>query len=102
MSVIKDTAYTEHDVYNRERSSMDVRIEPALMKDRFHMTAVYAVTPLGEGRCRREFSGEVKISVPLLGGRIEKMMIEQLNDAYEVAARVTRQWVAKRKSQAAT
>ena len=33
-SVIKETGYTEHDIYYKDHSSMDVRIEPAMMKDR--------------------------------------------------------------------
>jgi hypothetical protein len=99
-SVIKDTAYTEHDTYHKDRSEMEVRIEPALMKDRFHMGGSYIVTPIGEARCRREFRGEVRISVPLIGGKIEKLMVDQLRDAYEVAARVTRDFIARRKTQA--
>jgi len=97
-SVIRDTSYVEHDTYHKDRSSMDVRIEPLLLKDRFHMSAVYSVTPLSEGRCRREFKGEVRISVPLLGGRLEKMMVDQLRDAYDTAARVTREFIGKKKT----
>jgi hypothetical protein len=97
-SVIKDTGYTEYDVYYRERSLIEIRIEPTLMKDRFQMHGTYSVTPLGEGRCRREFKGEVRISVPLLGGKIEKLMIEQLKESYDVAARVTEGWIQKKKA----
>ena len=100
-AAIKSTAYTEHDLYHKDRSAMDVRIEPALMAERFQMSGVYAVTPLPDGRCRREFRGEVKIAVPLLGGKIEKMMIDQLRDAYETTARVTREWVQRSKAPAA-
>ena len=39
---------------------MDVKIDPAVMRDRFQLSGVFAVTPLGPGRCRREFSGEIK------------------------------------------
>lgn len=96
-SVIKDLSYTEHDVYHKDRSSMDVEIEPIMAKDRFKMSGVFAVTPLGEGRCRREFRGEVKISVPLLGGKLEKMMVDQMRDAYDQAARVTREFIASKR-----
>ncbi len=98
-SVIKDTGYTEYNVLDKATSKMSVRIEPALMKERFQMSCSFAVTPLGPGRCRREFSGEVKISVPLLGGKIEKLMIEQLREAYDTAAQVTREWIGKNKAQ---
>jgi hypothetical protein len=97
-SVIKDTGYTEYDVMNKSTSTMDVRIEPALMKDRFQMNSTFKVTPLGTGRCRREFAGEIRISVPLIGGKIEKLMVEQLREAYDSAAQVTREWISKKKA----
>ncbi|MCS6915842.1 MAG: DUF2505 domain-containing protein [Myxococcales bacterium] len=97
-SVIKSTAYTEHNLFYRDRSVMDVRIEPAVMAERFHLSGVFAVTPLPEGRCRREFRGELRIAVPLLGPRIEKLMVEQIREAYETAARLTHQWVKRHKA----
>ena len=98
-SVIKDTGYTEYDVLDKASSKMSVRIEPMLMKERFQMTSTFTVTALGPGRCRREFAGDIKISVPLLGGKIEKLMIEQLREAYDTAAQVTREWLSKKKAQ---
>src|SRR5204863_7686090 len=97
-SVIKDMSYTEHNVFHRDRSSMDVVIEPALMKNKFDFKGVYAVTPLGPGRCRRVFEGDVKIAVMIIGGQIEKFMIERLRASYEIATDVTRKWIAKRKA----
>ena len=41
-SVIGDLSYTEKDVFDRARSSMQVAVEPALMKDRFDMRGVIA------------------------------------------------------------
>ena len=97
-SVVPDTSYTEHDVYHRDRSSMDVVIEPAAGKSKFDMRAVYSVTPLGPGRCRRTFEGDVKVSVMILGGQIEKFMVERLRASYEVATNVTRRWIEKKKA----
>ena len=77
---------------------MNVQIEPAVMRDRFQLAGVFAVTPLGPGRCRREFSGELKVSIPLLGGKIEKFMVDQIRDGYDQAARITRDYLAKQKS----
>ena len=98
-SVVKETGYTEIDVFHKADSKMDVKIDPAVMRDRFQLSGVFAVTPLGPGRCRREFSGEIKVSVPLLGGKIEKFMIDQIRDGYDQAARITRDYLAKQKSQ---
>jgi hypothetical protein len=99
-SVVKSTGYTEHDELVWATNIMDVRIETQMFKDRFKMDGKYIVTPLDEGkRCRREFRGEVKVTMPLIGGRVEKYMMEQLRDSYDVAARVTRKWIEQQRKQ---
>jgi len=95
--VISDQTYVERNRFDRARSQMEVVIEPAMLKNKFDMRAIYAVTPLDGGRCRRSFDGDVKVSIMLLGGQIEKYMVEQLKTSYEVATRVTRDWIAKKK-----
>jgi hypothetical protein len=98
-SIIKSTGYTEIDDLDWSRNVMKVKIETAMFKDKFSMSGDYAVLPLDGGkRCRREFRGEVKVSVPLVGGKIEKYMMEQIRDSYDVAARCTRRWIEKFKA----
>ena len=101
-SVVKSTGYTEIDDMEWGTNKMRIKIETAMFKDRFTMHGDYLVTPLDGGkRCRREFKGEVKVSMPLIGGRIEKFMMEQLRDSYDIAARVTRRWIEKQSTQTA-
>ena len=98
-SMVKDTGYTEIDTLDWSRGVMRIVIETAMFKDRFDMKGDYIVTPLADGkRCRREFKGEVKVSMALIGGKIERFMHEQMKGAYETAARVTRRWIEKQKS----
>lgn len=98
-SVVKSAGYTEIDDMDWGSNKMTIKIETGMFKDRFNMYGDYLVTPLDGGkRCRREFKGEVKVSMPLIGGRIEKFMMEQLRDSYDIAARVTRRWIEKQKS----
>jgi hypothetical protein len=99
-SVIGDLSYTEIDTFDRARSSMQVVIEPALMKDRFDMRGVYSVAPLGPGRCRRTFEGDAKVSMALIGGKIEKYMVDEIRASYDVATRITRNWIERRKQSA--
>jgi len=98
-SMIKSTGYTEYDDMEWGTNKMHIRIDTAMFKDRFKMEGDYIVTALDGGkRCRREFKGEVKVSVPLIGGKVEKFMMEQLRDSYDIAARVTRRWIEKAKT----
>lgn len=98
-SMVKSAGYTETDDLDWGSQVMHIKIEPDMFKDRFHMGGQYVVTPLDGGqRCRREFKGEVKVSIPLIGGRVERFTMEQLRDSYEQAARVTRRWIDREKS----
>jgi hypothetical protein len=97
-SLIKgDLGYIEHNVYHKGQDSMDVRIEPTLMKDRFKMDGVFRVVPVRPGRIRREFVGQLSVSVPLLGGQIEKLVMGDVTKSYDEAARVTQRWIARKK-----
>ena len=91
-----DLGYIEHNVFHKGRDAMDVRIEPTLMKDRFKMEGVFRVVTLRPGRIRREFAGTLEVSVPLLGGQIEKLVMADVQKSYEAAAKVTARWVAAR------
>jgi hypothetical protein len=84
-----DLGYIEHNVYHKGQNVMDVRIEPTLMKDRFKMSAVFRVVPLGSARVRREFVGSIDVSVPLLGGQIEKLVMADVRKSYDQAAVTT-------------
>jgi hypothetical protein len=97
-AVIKDTGYTEHDTFDRDKSAMEIRIEPAMLKNKFDFRGTYSVHPAGEGRCRRVFEGDVKVSVMILGGQIEKYMIDQLKSNYEAAYHITKKWIDQKKA----
>lgn len=99
-SIVSDMSYTEKNVYRKERSEMEVVVEPALMKDKFDLRAVYSVKPLGDKKVRRTFEGDVNIKIMLIGGKMEKYMVDELRESYETAARVTRKWIEKRKAAA--
>src|SRR5678816_895593 len=74
-SMVKSTGYTEIDDLDWATNVMKVKIITAMFKDKFDMHGDYSVQPLGDGkRVRREFRGEVKVSMALIGGKIEKYM----------------------------
>lgn len=96
-SLVPSLGYTEHDTLSWSKNSMRIVIEPASMKEKFQTAGDYIVTPIGEKRCKREFRGDVKVSIPLIGGKMEKFTVEQMKESYEVAARITREWIQKAK-----
>lgn len=91
-------SYTEIDTLDWATNTMQVVIEMESMKDRFSMQGLYKVIPLdGGSRVRRDFTGDIKVDIPIIGGKIEKTVLEQTRDGYETAAHTTRRWIAKLK-----
>ena len=97
-SVVSDISYTERDAYFRDRSEMEVIIEPAMMKNKFDFRSVYSVKPLSAGKCRRVFEGDCKVSILIIGGQVEKFMVDEMRKSYDTAAVVTREFIARRKA----
>ena len=95
--LIPDMGYTEYDTLVRSTNTMKIRIELASMKEKIKTHGDYIVTPLGDARCRREFRGEVNVAIAFIGGKAEKFVVEQMKESYEVATRITRDWLASHK-----
>lgn len=47
------------------------------------------------GGCERVIEGEIKVAIPLVGGAIEKVVLDQLEKSYDRAADVLRDWLAR-------
>jgi hypothetical protein len=90
--------YHEHGVFKKPLGPLEVDITTPALGDRFRMRATYKVTEVGPGRCRREFVGECTVRVPLVGGTAEKAILFQVRETYDNAAKVHREWIAKRAS----
>jgi hypothetical protein len=90
-----DLGYTEISTYYKGKNYIDVRVEPTLMKERTKIKGTYTVKPIGERRLSRTFEGDVAVDIPLVGRRVEAVVLDDLRRSYEVAALVTAEWLAR-------
>lgn len=60
-----------------------------VIPDKVSCTGTSRVVATDEG-CERIIEGEIKVSVPFVGGAIEKVVLEQLERSYDRAAEVIR------------
>lgn len=90
-----DLGYTETSTYYKGKNYMDVGIEPSLMREKTKIGGKYTITPLAPGKVRRVFEGDIKVAIPLVGGRVESVIIDDMTKSYDVAASVTREWLKK-------
>ena len=90
--------YVEFGRFKKPSGPLDVTIKVPALGERFQMQSSYAVTEVGPGRCRREFSGECTVKIPLVGGTAEKAILSNMRETYDNAAKVHREWIARRAS----
>ena len=85
-------AYTEHNHFSRKDNVMKTVTTPSFMAEKIKTEGVYRLVELGPNKVRRIWEGSAKVSVPLLGGRIEKHLVGEIRESYRKATEFTRKW----------
>ncbi len=86
--------YTEQNVYTARTSSMEVVTIPGFMADALTTRGTYRVQELGPDKVRRIWDGEISCKIPLLGGKVEKHIVEEVTTSYRDTTEFTRKWLA--------
>lgn len=91
-----DLSYVETVLWRKADDLIEMRIEPAVLGGRVEISATYRVVAAGPGVCRRSYQGRVTVQLRLVGGRIERGIIEDLGRTLETAAACTQEWLDAR------
>jgi hypothetical protein len=74
------------------RRTADITVE--VMGQPARMTGRIVLEPTDDG-CRQVVSGQVKVSIPFLGGKIEPEIAKGIRSAIRVEEKTGREWLAK-------
>jgi len=88
--------YVEKNDYVAADSAMKTVTIPGFAADRITTTGTYRVEPLGDDRCKRVWQGVVDCRIPLVGGKIEKHLVEEIRESYQRTTEFTRKWIAEK------
>lgn len=94
--VAGDLSYLERVAWRKAEDLIEMRIEPSVLGGRVEISATYQVRATSPGVCRRSYHGRVSAQVRLLGGRIERAIVEDLGRTLETAAACTQDWLDAR------
>jgi len=61
--------------------------------DELIMLGDYSTAPVAEGRFRRVFAGSIDVRVPLVGGRIERLILADMTRTFEATLDVMQRWL---------
>lgn len=84
-----DLAYDETIVWTKAADRVDYDIRPRLLDGRARIIATYQLTAGDPGEVVRRYHGTVTVDLRLIGGRIERMIVDDLGRSLAVAAQVT-------------
>jgi Protein of unknown function (DUF2505) len=87
-----DPAWIEHAIWNPGERRWDWTIEPLAADDLLKASGRIELGPSEAGTLRTVL-GEVKVSVPIVGGKVEGWIVDGLERAYDEEARVLGKWL---------
>lgn len=88
-------SYVLEERHDQARGRMDWTVTPDGMSDRVSVSGTWSVTPTTTG-CERLVTIDVTVRIPVVGGRIEKQIADDLRKNYEDAARFAQRWLEDR------
>lgn len=87
--------YVMEERHDPANTRMDWVVVPDAMADKVSVKGTWALQPGGE-TCERIVRIEVRVHVPLIGGKIEQQIGAELKAGYEQAAAFAQQWLKER------
>jgi hypothetical protein len=85
--------YVETAIWHRGTDRMELDIRPSLLGGRAHVTSAYTLKMDDPGLVRRTYEGSVSVEVALVGGRIERKIIADIQHTLAISARCTQDYL---------
>lgn len=89
--------YVEKNEFAATDNAMRTVTIPGFAADRITTTGTYRLEPLGDDRCKRVWEGVCECRIPLIGGKVEKQLVEEVRESYRRATDFTRKFIAERR-----
>lgn len=88
-----DLSFDETIVWVKAADRIDFDIRPLLLDGRARIAACYQLSVVGPGQVLRTYAGTVDVDVKLIGGRIERVIVDDLQRSLATAAALTQAYL---------
>jgi hypothetical protein len=75
-----------------EELTLSWTVEPRGVGRKVQANGTYEIRP-ADGGCERLVKGEIRVAIPLVGGKIEKVVADELRSSYERGATFALHWM---------
>jgi hypothetical protein len=77
----------------RTPERVDMSVSPEILGGRVQITGAYQLSMAGEGQVRRMYEGQISAGLRLVGGRIERGILEAFTEQMPAMADCTQRWL---------
>ena len=88
-------SWDEEGTFDPARNEWRYEIHPHVMKGRFKCNGRYAFVGEG-GATKRVVEADIRVSIPLVGGRVAKFIADGMKDTFEAEAKLLNEYVGAR------
>ncbi len=87
--------YVQTDILDNQARLLTWSIQPDQMGDRIRASGRITLSDKPNGHCERKLFTEISVAIPLIGRKIEKLVIQNLAGSHERTAQVLQTWGAR-------
>lgn len=87
-------SYVEDFTFHKAEHRLDTHLTPRVMASRVDSRGVMTFVDEGPGRCRRDYTIDVEVRVPVAGGKIAERMKADVEASYRKVKGFTDRWIA--------
>jgi hypothetical protein len=93
--------YIERTTFYKRDDRIEFMFIPSFLAARTKMEATYTVVQTAPGRLLRTYDGVIEVDVPVVGKRIERAVVRDMESSLVLAAESTQAWLDEHEPQAA-
>lgn len=88
--------FHETATWDKSTNVILIEVKPSILGGRATVSSKYELTPGGPGEVVRRYHGSVTVEVKLVGGRIERAIVEDIGSSLPTSAACTQRWLDRR------
>jgi len=89
-------SFLEMQRWRKADNEIDMTVTPQILGGRVQIAGVYKLWQVHERDIKRSYKGTITAGVPLIGGKIERGILEEFTKGVPEMARVTADWLKNR------
>lgn len=89
-----DFGYYEEGEFDKKSEKYIVTTTPSALADKVKTNGLIYVLPDGDNACYRIADIEIEVKIPIIGGKVEEYIGEELDKSYNISALATNEWIS--------